>query len=96
MPGVLLALSSAACSLLISGEDEPLTCSQEEQKGPPACDEGFTCRHGICTLQPQEAVEAGGEPGALSPLGPSGVVGGVAGASGAKGDNGGRGGAADP
>lgn len=95
VPGALLALSSAACSLLISGEDEPLTCSQEAQTGPPACDEGFTCHHGICAPQPQEQVEAGGESG-VPPSSPPGVLGGGAGAGGAKGDNGGRGGAADP
>ena len=93
VPGAWLALSSAACSLLISGEDEPLTCSQEAQKGPPACDEGFTCQHGICASQQQEEVEAGGEGGA--PWSGSAGLGGAAGAGGAKGDNVGRGGATD-
>jgi hypothetical protein len=93
VPGAWLVLSSAACSLLISGQDEPLTCSQEAQKGPPACDEGFTCHHGICALQQQEEVEAGGEGG--TPWSGAPGLGDTAGAGGAKGNNGGQGGASD-
>jgi hypothetical protein len=45
---VALGCSGVACSLLISGEPEPLSCSQEGQAGPPACDPGFSCQDGHC------------------------------------------------
>jgi hypothetical protein len=51
--GVLLA--AAGCSLLVSGEPEPMRCALEGQVGPPACDPGLTCISGLCRL-----VEASG------------------------------------
>jgi hypothetical protein len=70
LPGGLVA----ACSLLIDGESMPLRCSQEGHSGPPACDEGFVCRRGVCVVeQPVSAGGAGlgstseGEAGAREP-----------------------------
>ncbi len=48
----LLALGCVTCSLVIAGESAPLPCSQEGQRGPPACDEGFTCQAGLCSSEP--------------------------------------------
>lgn len=58
---IVLGLSSVACSLLISAEADPLPCSQEGRRGPPACDEGFSCQAGLCRLR---ASAFGGESGA--------------------------------
>lgn len=78
-----LAVGSAACSLLISAEPSPLACSQEGQLGPPACDDGFVCRAGLCqrpTATPASGGESGGEPSAtLSSQAGVGGVGGVGG-----------------
>lgn len=78
---LLLGLSSVACSLLISGEDAPLSCSQEGQLGPPACDAGFRCLAGICQAKMATATGGGGTPASSSP-----DAGGAAGLAGAKGD----------
>lgn len=77
---LLLGLSSGACSLLISGEDAPLSCSQEGQLGPPACDVGFVCLQGIC--QSRTATGGAGAPASSLPDAGSGA----AGVAGAKGD----------
>jgi hypothetical protein len=63
---VALGLSGVACSLLISGEPEPLSCSQEGQAGPPACDPGFSCQDGHCRafLPPAAGGTTSGEAGA--------------------------------
>jgi hypothetical protein len=89
---VLVGVASAACSLLLSGEDEPLTCSEEGHEGPPACDQGFACKNGICQLK---TAHAGGAPGG-STSSPADAGGGAGGAAGAKGDTlGGAAGAVD-
>jgi hypothetical protein len=42
----LLALG--ACSLWVSSDPEPIGCSAEGQRGPPACDRGFLCARRQC------------------------------------------------
>jgi hypothetical protein len=62
LPSFAAALLLAGCSLLIDGEQSPLRCSQEGQRGPPACDEGFVCRSNVCEIA--EPVSEGGAPAA--------------------------------
>lgn len=59
-----LGVSSLSCSLLVSGEPEPLRCSLEGQIGPPACDAGLICSSGICQARLAPAGDGGaaGEP----------------------------------
>ena len=42
----LLALG--ACSVWVSSEPDPIGCSAEGQRGPPACDRGFICARQQC------------------------------------------------
>lgn len=69
-----LCALAAACSLLVEGEPSPLPCALEGRQGPPACDEGFECRAGLC--RPLEAASAGADAGsALEPDGGAGGAG---------------------
>lgn len=43
-------LVAAGCSLIVSGEPEPMRCSLEGQVGPPACDPGLKCVSGLCRV----------------------------------------------
>jgi hypothetical protein len=66
-----VALSCMTCSLVISGESAPLHCSAEGQRGPPACDEGFICRRGLCRAD--AAGGAGMSGAAAEPAGQGGA-----------------------
>lgn len=57
----LLAVGVASCSLLVSGEGEPLRCSLEGRVGPPACDAGFVCERGVCQAISAAGASSGGE-----------------------------------
>lgn len=37
-----------ACSVWVSSEPDPIGCSAEGQRGPPACDRGFICARQQC------------------------------------------------
>jgi hypothetical protein len=56
----VVGFGSAACSLLVSGEDSPLKCAEEGAWGPPACDVGFACSEGQCVRQRQSPAGAAG------------------------------------
>lgn len=58
-----LGAGTLSCSLLVSGEPEPLRCAMEGHAGPPACDEGLVCSGGICRPDVAES-GAGGDAGA--------------------------------
>jgi hypothetical protein len=87
------ALSCVTCSLVISGETAPLRCSAEGQPGPPACDEGFTCRRGFCRADPAASGgQSAGAPAEMSgAANPDGASLGGAGAAAAGGGAGGEG-----
>jgi hypothetical protein len=73
---VALGLTSA-CSLLIGGEADEVSCAQEGRLGPPACDPGFSCQDGVCRAAPSLADGQGGQAGQSATLG--GAGGGVGG-----------------
>jgi hypothetical protein len=50
MLALALSIAAGGCSLLVSGEPEPMRCALEGQLGPPACDPGLTCISGLCRL----------------------------------------------
>ena len=85
----LLALGCVTCSLVIAGESAPLHCAQEGELGPPACDEGFTCRAGVCRREaPADgAAEAGGAAASTGGVGSAGEPDVAPTASGAAADN---------
>lgn len=70
---------TSACSLLIAGEADEVSCSEEGQLGPPACDAGFSCQAGVCRAASPSADGDGGEGGIGGQVGQSATPGGASG-----------------